>query len=92
MITRFPRLLLALLLIKLGTCTVPSQEKMRSELEIGFNFLIRLELGFRVTRIGLVTLMLMKSISTRQTSLAVFVFPFTLSLGVFASCPGTVNA
>ena len=36
-----------------------------------------------MTRIGLVTLMLMKSVSTRHTLLVVFVFPFILLLGNF---------
>ena len=31
---------------KLGTSNMPSQRKMRSKSGIGFNFLIRLELGF----------------------------------------------
>ena len=56
---------------------------MRNILGISFNSLFQLELGFQVTRIGLATLMLMKSVSTRQTLLVVFVFPFTLSLGNF---------
>ena len=64
-IARFLRLLPLLLPIKLGTSNVPSQRKMRSESGIGFNFLIRLELGFRVTRIGPVTHMLMKYVSMK---------------------------
>ena len=54
-----------------------SEGKMRSKSRIGFNFYIQLELGFRVTRIGPVIRMLMKSVSTKQISPAVFVFPFT---------------
>ena len=63
-------------------CTL-SEGKMRSESGIGFNFLIRLEFGFQVTRIGPVIRILMKSVSTKQISLAVFVFPFTPLLGNF---------
>ena len=83
-IARFLRLLPLLLPIKLGTSNVPSQRKMRSESGIGFNFLIRLELGFRVTRIGPVTHMLMKYVSMKQISLVVFVFPFIPLLGNFS--------
>ena len=59
-----------------GPCAL-SEGKMRSKSRIGFNFLIRLELGFRVTRIEPVIRMLMKSVSTKQISPAVFVFLFT---------------
>ena len=58
-IARFLRLLPFLLPIKLGTSNVPSQRKIRNELGVGFNFLIWLELGIRVTRIGPITHMLM---------------------------------
>ena len=63
-------------------CTL-SEGKMRRELGIGFNFLIRLEFGFWVTRIGPIIRILMKSVSTKQISPAVFVFPFTPLLGNF---------
>ena len=63
-------------------CTL-SEGNMRSESRIGFNFLIRLEFGFRVTRIRPVIRILMKPISTKQISPAVFVFPFTPLLGNF---------
>ena len=60
-----------------------SEGKMRRELGIGFNFLIRLEFRFRVTRIGPVIHILMKLVSTKQISPAVFIFPFTPLLGNF---------
>ena len=56
---------------------------MRSGAGIGSNFLIKLRLGFPVTRIGPVTLMPMKFVSMRQISLVVFVFSFTPLLGNF---------